>query len=173
MTDLGQLPAKIHALATAVEKGRKDTVMDMALAAKDEFLKGPPRSGLPKSSSLKWGAGFDIKGGAKPTALVKYRGPVHWTNFGTKPHVITPKGFVGSRASRTAAGSAGRLSQAKVSRGATRALAFDGKVRRVAYHPGQKARPFWPKVKKQVADEAPKILEDNVGRNIRRAGFGR
>ena len=174
-TSLGKLPGKVHSLTTTVQRGRKDTVMDMSLVAKDEFLAGPPKSGLSKSSSLKWGAGFNVKGSTNPTSLVRYRGPVHWTNNGTDPHVITPKGFTGSRATRTSRALSGgnRLSSAKVGKGASRAVRFGGKVRRVAYHPGQRARPFFPGVKRRAKKRAEAVMRKNLRSNIVKAGFGR
>ncbi len=173
-TPIGALPGKVHDLTTFIQKGRRETVMDMALVAKDEFLAGPPRSGLPKNASLKWGAGFNVKGSTKPTALVRYRGPVHWTNNGTDAHVITPKGFTGSRATRTSRGLVGgnTLSRAKIGRGAAQAVKFNGKVRRVAYHPGTKARPFWPEVQRRTRARSEEVLRVGLRRNIARAGFG-
>lgn len=179
-TPLGQLPEKLYALGRALDEGRKTTVVDMALVAKDEFLAGPPRSGLPRNASLSWGAGFDIKGTRKPTALAKYRGPVHWTEYGTDPHVITPTGFRGSRRSRTdrartfdiATRSTGnRLSAAKVRGGAARNLQYNGDYRRVAYHPGQKARPFWSKVKTSTNKQAGDVLKSGLRSNMVKAGF--
>lgn len=185
VTPIGALPAKLDALAGAIRDGRKATVTDMSLVAKDEFLAGPPRSGLPRNSSLKWGAGYTTKGVSNPTSLVSYRGPVHWTNNGTDPHVITPKGFVGSRAARTARArtfdiatrsTGNRLSGRKVAGGAARAVLAHGKGspkhwRRVAYHPGQKARPFWPGVQRRTTARAEAVLKSGLARNMTRAGF--
>ena len=78
-----------RALSSFIGEGRRDTVMDAALVTKDEFLKGPPRVGLPRNASLSWGAGFEIKGSRNPAALVSYRGPVHWWESGTGPHIVT------------------------------------------------------------------------------------
>lgn len=180
-TPIGALPGKVHALSTFIDKGRRDTVMDMSLVAKDEFLAGPPRSGLPRNSSLKWGAGFNIKGTSKPTALVRYRGPVHWTNNGTDPHIITPKGFAGSRRTRGARAqqfdistrrTGNTLSASKVGRGAARAVRYGGKTRRVAYHPGTRARPFWPEVQRRTRRRSEAVLRAGLRRNIARSGFG-
>lgn len=179
-TPIGALPDKLAALARSIDQARRVTVTDMGLVAKDEFLAGPPRVGLPRTSSLKWGAGFDIRGTRRPTGLVKYRGPVHWTEYGTAPHIITPKGFAGSRASRTArAGSfdiasrstGNRLSAAKVAGGAAKAVRYGGKIRRVAYHPGTSPRPFWDTVKSRTAKQAPEVLRSGLRRNMATAGF--
>lgn len=173
-TPIGALPGKVHDLATFIDKGRRETVMDMSLVAKDEFLAGPPRSGLPRNSSLKWGVGFDLKGSTKPTSLVRYRGPVHWVNSGTDAHIITPKGFAGSRVTRGQRGLVGgnRLSSRKVAGGAARAVRYGGKIRRVAYHPGTKARPFWPEVERRTRKRSEAVLRSGLRRNIARAGFG-
>ena len=178
---LSSLPGKVSALTMFIGEGRRDSVMDAALVTKDEFLKGPPRVGLPRNASLSWGAGFEIKGTSNPTALVSYRGPVHWWESGTGPHIVTPKGFRGSRRSRTAraastplgARTGNRLSQAKVGRGASQALRFpDGNVRRTAFHPGMRARPFFHRVKANAAPAATRTVQSGLRRNIARAGFG-
>ncbi len=177
---IGSLPGKVDALSKAVAAGKRTTVTDMSLVAKDEFNAGPPRSGLPRNSSLKWGAGFDLKGASNPTALVRYRGPVHWTEYGTEPHIITPKGFAGSRATRSARAvsfdigsrsTGNRLSARKVAGGARRAVRFNGKVRRVAYHPGTRRRPFWAGVKRRTYKKAPAVLQSGMRRNMVTAGF--
>lgn len=175
-----ELATKIGRVATAVDRGRKQTVLEMGLAAKDEFLAGPPRVGLGRRSRLagaKWGAGFNIKGTRNPTALVSYRGPVHWFQGGTRPHFITPKGFRGSRRSRgerAAGGLGNRVSAAKVGRGANQAMRLpDGGIRRTVWHPGMRARPFFRGVKRQVEKKVPEVAAKRLNRNIRDAHWGR
>ena len=151
VTPIGQLPGKVGALAGFIDKGRTDTVVDVALFAKEEFLAGPPRSGLRQGAKIggrKWGAGFDVRKGNKPTALLQYRGPVHWVDRGTSSHRIAPKRRRGKKA-----------------------IKFGSIVRANALHPGQRAKPFYPGVKDRVEKGAPKILQAGTRRNIAKAGF--
>lgn len=162
-------------LVFAIGEGKKRSVMDAALVTKDEFLAGPPRSGLPRSASpgskRPWSTGFDIKGGANPTALVGYRGNVHWTERGTDPHLIVASGFGRGRRGRLSRAAAGRLGSLRDPSNAKAVTPAAGLARAVVRHPGQKARPFFDKVKDKSADAALETLRTGLRRNMARAGF--
>ena len=182
--DVADLVNKIGRVANAVDKGRHTTITQMALAAKDEFAAGPPRVGIRRGAKLagaKWGAKFNVRKRPNPTALISYRGPLHWIQGGTKGHFITPKGFAGSRSSRglRAAESAigvgrNRVSTRKVARGGRQAMRFaDGNVRRSVFHPGARAKPFFGGVKRRVRVVVPRVAESQLNRNIIQSGWGR
>ena len=113
---------------------------------------------------------FDIKGSANPTALVKYRGNVHWTERGTDPHFIVASAFGGTRKTRAARAESGSLGPVRRPQRA-RALNTPQGPRSVVRHPGQKARPFFKNVKRESAEAARKTLQSGLRRNMARAGF--
>ena len=174
------LAGRLQTLGTTIQAARRETLTDMSLVTKDIYVEGVEAAGWDRGSSISWGVGFDIVGTSNPTALVAGRGPLQWLERGTEPHVVTPKGFVGSRRNRTArAGSfdiatratGNRLSAAKVARGGRQAVRYVGKIRRVAYHPGTDASPFFEDVKTRSTHAALEVLRVSMRGAIRRAGF--
>ncbi len=166
---LDSLPARLGRLATAINEGKKRSVMDAALVVKDEFIAGPKRSGLKPTSKLngrRWSAGFNIKGTTNPTALVRYRGPLQWLEGGTDKHPIpaSGRGPRGRRARlrRVADGQTLRDNRS----GRPLAVVYDGKVRTTAWHPGTNARPFFKDVKRKSSEAALETIRAGVRRNI-------
>lgn len=170
---VADLPGMVTDLAGAISAGKKQTVMDAALVVKDEFLAGPPRSGLKKGASpgskRAWNAGFDIKGGANPTALVKYRGNVHWTERGTDPHFIVASAYGRGRRSRVRNAEAGTLGSRRFQ--GAKAIKTPFGLRAWAIHPGQKARPFFSRVKDLSGPAAIRTVRSGLRRNMARSGF--
>lgn len=148
-------------------------------------------SGLRPSSRLAgrpWSVGFNVKGANRPTALVSYRGPVHWIESGTKPHVIGAR-LLGTRGSiaynagqQTASGSTrgsfGPFMEFTNSRNGPRArkgkraLSWGVGPKAWAFHPGTRARPFWKRAKTAVAQQAPHEMQRQLRRQLFRAGLG-
>lgn len=93
-------------------------------------------------------------------AKVGYSGPVHLINNATKPHLIQPRKFVGTRGSGARAQKGAALLAAfgldahSTGRGG---IAIPGVgVRRAAHHPGTKGKHFAEKAKVRAVRECPK-----------------
>lgn len=188
-----ELVSKLHAAATYVDRGRKESVFESSLLAKQIMLDHAARSGLRPGSKLggrSWGVGFDVKGTNRPTSLVRFRGPVHWIEGGTHAHVIGAR-LLGTRGSiaynagtRTASGSTrgsfGGFLLTTTSRRGTRAragkraLSWPGASSPKAWvwHPGTRARPFWRGAKSEIADRVPPEVQRQLRRQLLKAGLG-
>lgn len=171
-----ELARKLHAAATAVDRGRTESVFDMSLVSKDELNRAfKQATGVtPGANSLNIGAGFDIKGARNPTSLLAMRGPAHWWESGTLGHPIAPKRFSGNRRQR---GRRVQLGSARVSSGARgsgpRALRTPYGPRAHVQVRGMRPRPFWRQAKARIQKVAPQVLMQVTKKNILRAGFGR
>lgn len=188
-----ELAAKLHAAATYVDRSRKEAVFEASLLAKEIMIDHAGRSGLKPGSKLggrPWSVGFDVKGTNRPTSLVRFRGPVHWVEGGTKSHVIGAR-LLGTRGSiaynagtRTASGSTrgsfGTFMLTTTSRRGTRerkgkrALYWSGATspKAWAWHPGTRARPFWRGAKTDTAKRVPPEVQRQLRRQLVRAGLG-
>ena len=90
-----ELAGKLHRYAQLVPDANRDTVGNVALMAKGHFETGIASAGGKPGSEIqgakggrRLGASYDIKGGRNPTALIRYRGPVHLLFGNTAPHMI-------------------------------------------------------------------------------------
>lgn len=162
-----ELVGKMQAFATGLEQGKN--IHDVAKAVKGEFLKGPPRVGIGRSSSLRWGAGYDVRRDGR-SAIVKYRGNLHWIERGTSPHLIVPKAAKGSRKTRLRNAAGGLV---PITKSGARALSFNGVARRKVHHPGTRPRRFFQRVISDSADAALKAGRNSIVDQLKAAGFGR
>jgi len=188
---VSDLAGKCNKYATAIPKANEVALRQAALAAKEVMIANAATIGglkvgqpLPKAGKGKWGARYDIKqgltsrteAGVSKDAVLRYIGPVHWAEGGTKPHFITPAGVGGSRSSRAGRAAAanlftfmvaggsvegvyGGLRRSKASSGRARALKVGGQFAMWAKHPGAKARPFWSPTKAQIAVQTPRVFQ--------------
>lgn len=174
------LVRKLDRLATTVDRGKTAAIGETAMVVKAEMLLGPSRSGIRPTTRIagaKWGVGFELK---PKWALVSYRGPLHWAEWGTQAHVIGAK-QLGSRASirnaagfRTASGSTrGAFGGARGGKG-KRALVIPGAAtpKAWAWHPGARARPFWDATRKRAQESGSDEYRRVLNRQIRKSGFG-
>lgn len=173
-----QLAKKLTALAGSMQEGRRTSVMDAALVAKDTFNDGLRHVGVhPGTGRLRIGAAFNIKGTSNPTALVSYKGPAHWFEYGTKDHVVVSKKLGGSRQSRTQLVPGEGMFAAKSTkrRGVRRrgAVMTPAGPRAYAKVRGMRRRPFWQNTKRLTAQRATNTLREGLRRNIFHAGFGK
>lgn len=166
-----ELAAKFGNLATATARGKRRTVEEASFAVKGVFLTGPPSVGVSKNGRLRWNARYDVRGGTNAKGLVSYTGNLQWIQGGTRPHRITPKKAMGTRAQRSDPANPVRISSRKKS--GARALKFDGRYAASASHPGTRARPFFGGVKRASGPVANTIVRENLRSNIVKAGFGR
>lgn len=170
-----ELAGKLAVGARGLQRAQKTAVANAALAAKGVFLTGPPRSGLavgapiPRARGKPWTVGYSVKGGpTSPSALIAYRGPVHWVEGGTKPHPVFPK--KGARAARRGAKAISALTGQTVTAGA----GMSGGVlnipnvgpRRYANSPGGPARPFWHTTKGEARPVATKAVQATLATSM-------
>ena len=179
----------LYSVATQIDRGRRTTMLDMALGAKEEMNEGVKKAGLPPGSSFYGrpnvfrGARFDLKGSANPVAFMSYRapGPAAIFNAGAKPHAIVPKRYGLSKAKRGALPAsvigpgmwATRTSRRTTTSGRRPAIVTPQGVRAGAYHPGVRGRRFWPATQRRVEQVVPEIARQGLRRNIVAAGWGR
>lgn len=187
-----ELAGKFYTLARTVPDANRAGVENAALFAKEEFIKGGVAAGLrkggslPSSSGARWGARYDLKGVANPSALIRYVGPVHWAFKGTKPHLITARRLTTRRGARSRTARIGAMaafggsnrgvfgSMRNVKRG-KRALTIPGAAtpKAYAFHPGSTGKNAWPIVRNRVRAGAPKVFTPAYRRALVQSGFGR
>lgn len=141
-----ELAGKLEAAARGIEDGAREGVREAAIVAKGIFESALPArsmSGVGRSGA-RLGARFtNPTSTTNPTSIVRYVGPVHLLNTGTRRHLIGPKGWRRGRA-------AGRL---KFTGG-------DGQVRTgVVEHPGVRGQRFFPNVVDRVQAAAPEQIK--------------
>jgi hypothetical protein len=155
-SDVGQLVKKINQLAISVENAGLPAVKAAALEMKSYLLAGAAEyagSDLAMRNVGKKGAklscGFDIRGGNKPLAVMKARGPWGLVTVGAKPHNIKPK-----------------------KRNGLKAVGMpDGNVRNNVPHPGTKGKPVWLKAKEKGTPAVYQIMSKQYINAVRK-GFG-
>lgn len=170
--DVSHLVGKIDKYRDVVPKANGVAVRQAALAAKPVMIAGPVRSGLPVGGSIprhkkgKWGVSFDVKGTTRATAMLRYRGPVHWIESGTNPHPIIPKGYAkarrGARISKGLSGSALTMSSdllGKAGGKGARLLKTPYGPVPFVNHKGSKARPFWSVTQVEVVKVTTAVLK--------------
>jgi len=155
-TSVGQFAGKIRSAGGAIEGATRASVNEAALAGKAIFLAnmGTTRLRNVGKGGAKVGARYDIKGGATPTALLRYTGPAHIINNPTKPHRIEPRGRT-----RTASGR---------QRKGAKALTIGGNVRPYADHPGTTGKHFFQRSVPQVASLAARIMARSTTTALRK-----
>lgn len=136
-----QLAAKFEKASSDLKAAPRNGVFQAALVGKALFVAEAGAKGLAPTSRIargRWSVGFDIKGTTNPTALVKFRGPVHLVNNPTKAHEITPRGR---------------------RRGAKRALATPHGVFARVQHPGTRGKRFFESGRPKVRKAASEVFE--------------
>jgi hypothetical protein len=168
--DPHELAGKLAVGARALQRAQRVAVANAALATKGVMLTGPPKSGLavgapiPRASGKPWSVGYSVKGTAEPSALIAYRGPVHWVEGGTKPHPVFPR--KGARAARRGARAVAALTGQTVTAGAgmsTGVLSIPKiGARAYANSPGGAAKPFWNATKNEAKPVATKTVQTTL-----------
>lgn len=201
-----ELAGKLHRYAQLVPDANRDTVGNVALMAKGHFETGIASAGGKPGSEIqgakggrRLGASYDIKGGRNPTALIRYRGPVHLLFGNTAPHMIIASrlGFrstasrltsrIGANAAfggsnlgvfaggiaATTRSDAGRAARGRNVKARKRALTTPRGPRAYAFHPGTTGRNTWPATRRSVVAGAPRVFAASHRSAILRAGLGR
>lgn len=159
-SSVAELVGKIDKYSNAIPKANRATVSSAAQAGKAIMLAGAQSSGLRVGGSLprknragnpgpKWGVRYTLKGDREPSALLAYKGPVHWIDQGTDAHPIRPR-------------TRGRNRRRALKVGA---YGFAASVN----HPGTHARPFWQDTKKRVIAGTVKTAESTHSRALMQA----
>jgi len=184
--------------ARAVEQGKKQTITDAALVAKDIMNESVTRAGLPPGSSFRGkpgvfkGAYFNVRGKTNPVALVGFRplGVAVLWDAGSKKHTIVSKKAGGTAKSRGAMTTGpGMFGQTSVSftRTAGKGKAGPG-IRRGSFktkgairtpmgirshvdHPGQRGRNFGRGMNARLRKAMPEVMGDSTMQQIARAGW--
>lgn len=200
-SSVAELVGKIDKYSNAIPKANRATVTNAAQAGKAVMLAGAAKSGLTPGSSLprknrsgkpgpKWGVRYTIKGDREPSAVLKYVGPVHWIDQGTKPHLIVPRnararmgriskksGPNASQAAMAAAlfgfmggGGGAGLGGSDLTSGKGGVLSYgSNQFSRYVMHPGTAARPFWQDTKKKVIETTKRTAESTHSRALMQA----
>ena len=168
-----QLAGKLDGFARAVPDANRKATLEAADLVKTAVL-GRMRaasggdlklSGVGKKGA-RIGVRYDINGSISANALVKATGPVQLVENRTHAHVIGPKGVKGG--TRAKNGSRNRTGMSRRQRaidegtaiyGKSQVLAFNGIVRRYAYHPGTAGKHPWAKGVKESAPKTPAVFE--------------
>lgn len=168
-----QLVGKIDQFATMVPKANRKATLEAADLVKRATL-GKMRvasggdlklSGVGKKGA-KIGVRYDIQGEISANAVVRATGPVQLVENRTHAHVIGPKGVKGGK--RLKKGTRNRTGMSQRQRaidegtaiyGKSQVLAFNGIVRRYAYHPGTAGQHPWAKGVKEATPKTPAVFE--------------
>lgn len=180
-------PRKVHAVAMAVRNGQRRAIERCALEAKRIEEREFAASGVSRGSRIAgrpWrGVRYDVRQG-RDTAWAKVVAlpPIHLVTNPTRPHFISPKGLVGSKARRSASlmgqwrmaeatGTLGRFNTGRYRRNwsGPRNLAFSGIYRRWSYHPGTAGSGALTRAKRTVARRTPEVYARELSPGIRRA----
>lgn len=167
-----ELAAKFADLSVELRGQSRPAVNKAAVALEDVFYREAMVSIRgPKLAGVKWGTiSKKAQSVSNPTALVAYRGPVHWFESGTKAHTIMTSKAGGTKKSR------GQMDYKKaVGSGLLElsGISYGGKVRWATTHPGMTARPFFGRVKREGPKVATRVYkQEGLIDPIRRAGFG-
>lgn len=163
-----QLLAKLDAVSREIGSNRP-AVQATAVAAKGIFIREAAKKGVGRgvgktAVSKKVSATYDLRGGDQDaSALIRYTGPAHLVNNPTKPHLIRPRKFVGTRGSgKRAQKGAAFLSIFGVdahSAGRGGIVLPGVGVRRFAKHPGTKGLKFAQRAAAECKQECPKVYQ--------------
>lgn len=156
--------SKIDAATRAIASNR-EAIQATALHAKVVFIGAAAASGVGRGVgrspvSRKVSARYDLRGGEQnASALVRYTGPAHLLNNPTKPHIIRPRKFAGTRGrGARAQRGAGLLSLFGVDAQVGGGIEIPGEgVRRYAMHPGTRGLHFAERAKRECGHECPKV----------------
>lgn len=150
-----QLAAKFQQAADDFKKAPREGIFKAALAGKGIMVAEAAAAGLSPGSRIargRWSVGFDVKGTDNPTALLRFRGPVHLVNNPTKAHEIAPR------------------SRRRGSQKRALATAY-GPFARVQ-HPGTRGKRFFESSKPKVERVAAEVYERETT-GVLRKQFGR
>lgn len=151
----------------AVTRANRVGVEKACLAAKEVMIASAVASGLPHPPALlrgvgkggaRWNVRYDVKGYQNPVGIVRYVGPVHLMDRGTKPHWIAPRNSAFGRGGRSGAF----------------ALYFpSGDVRSIpVFHPGTKGKRFFDKAEPVVVRQSSKLIHQEVRSHLARTFAG-
>lgn len=174
-----ELAGKYNRAAQEMRKRRKKAVEAAALTAKDIYEDEAAKKGLKARSSKlvgrTWGGfGYDVKGSANPTAVVRSRGPAWLHDQDTKPHRIQARrseaGFRQRQIGVAAARNVGlNVGNARRNRSGKQAISFPGAAHpfgTAAKHPGTRGKQWSKPAKKRIQQESPRRFEAEHHRAI-------
>lgn len=154
--NVAQFAGKLQAGGVALKGATTASVAQAALAGKMIFLAnmGTTRLRNVGKGGARVGARFDIKGGANPTALLRYTGPAHLINNPTGAHIIEPRGRT-----RTAGGRKRKGAQS---------LTIGSGHAAYAHHPGTSGKQFYQRSVPQVAAAAVIAMRRSTSTALRK-----
>jgi hypothetical protein len=155
----GEFARKFERAAHAVDTAQRAAVNQGAEVVSDVLFREAMRSiGGTQLAGAKWGTRVQKATAVRnPTALISYKGPVHWFERGTGPHTIVSRKVGGSKHSRGDFD----LGEGMFDGRARGAIRTPRGIRAYANPRGMKARPFFDRAKNQSREPA--------AREIRRA----
>jgi hypothetical protein len=162
-----QLAARLVSGGKAVTRANRVGVEKACLAGKNVMLAnmvaalgGTRISGVGKKGA-KVGVRYDVVGYVNPVGIIKYTGPVHLANSGTRPHEILPR-----RSQTTAKGNKRR--------GSASALSPKGNPWAAArvQHPGTPGKKFAEKAEPVVLAQSKRIITSEVRSHLARTFAG-
>lgn len=135
--------------------GKNVMLSSMTAALGGNRLSGVGRNGA------KVGVRYTVVGYQNPVGIIKYTGPVHLANSGTRPHEILPR-------SRQTTAKGNRR------RGSARALSPAGNpwAAASADHPGTPGKKFAERAEKIVLRQTPRIIQQEVRSHLARTFTG-
>ena len=147
-----ELAGKLALAGERIQGSTREGVREGAIAAKAIFeaelfgAVGSRRMSGVGRSGARVGVRFtNPTSDVNPTSIVRYVGPVHLANSGTKPHWIAPKNTNAFGRSR--------------GKGAFALWFPDGEVRAFpVFHPGTAGKQFYPKARDRAAEVVPKVI---------------
>lgn len=157
----------------AVTRANRVGVEQACLAAKKTMIASAVASGMPppgtrglrgfnKGKGTTWNVRYNVKGYRNPVGMVRFTGPVHLMNNGTKPHWIAARNTAWG--GRTSARTGNLVGAGK----GAHALYFpDGEVRNIpVFHPGTKGKKFFEKAEPIVGVQSKRIIEREINAHL-------
>ncbi len=137
-TSAAQLAKKMNTISTTIPRSTRKAVSDSALQGKNTVIRVAAQRGVSTSSRIaggRWSVRYDLKGTARPTALLRIRGPFHLVESNTRAHPIPKPG--------------------RRRRNRKKAMSFNGIARTRVQHPGTTGKHIWRDAKKEIIGSTP------------------
>lgn len=172
--DAAEFVRKINNLGTATERERTTAVAKGALTAKTTMLGTAAVKGVTPGGQIagrKWGVSYNLREGRQASALVRFTGAFHLVNNDTKPHLIRPRVFAGTRGS--VAGRRGRGRRAVKGAALLQLFGVDARdggalkipgvgFRADADHPGTKGKGIFQAARLISGEKVPRVMADSM-----------
>lgn len=147
-----ELAGKLTAAGERIQGTTREGVREAAIAAKAIFeqqligaIGGRRMSGVGRSGARVGVRFTNPTSNVNPTSIVRYTGPVHLVNTGTRPHWIAPRNNNSFGRSR--------------GKGAFALYFPDGEVRGFpVFHPGSAGKNFFPRARDSASEVVPQVI---------------